>query len=440
LFFLSELDPNARVKGARDPLGTQSVWSGFGRLVVGNLTTQTTSLDDFRILLLGSWLIDQSAAQSIPRASVFVAWEQLASYARLVARQQGGFRGVTRVQRNLARREPIMISSDRAHQTLTNQAAYGIWGLYTAAASRSGMLTFDRSRLTTDEGRALVEERYLPALAEHWGRDARELQRWVTQGHELRPRTKEHHDKLEAIASCICDPLTEAERQYYRTTIVQAGCHVGSPNPPTAAQRRQTGLAAHLRNEVHADDVSRQDVELVAINTDDSDLAEQLEAIVAAESMLAPAVLLFNYVSNQPGTEVSTVIRELEQHFAPASTLLSPDKLERLRAVDAHNPRLLSTVGDENGQGTDRWLRIASALHDKDFETLVRLLLRQNELVTRDRGGTVGWVSVSPRGRIEVRLPSGGSGLPDPERVGDLWINGYFLTNLLTLARAVEAA
>ena len=42
--FLTLEDPRAQVKGSRDPLGVQPLWSGFGRHLVRNLTTVTTSV------------------------------------------------------------------------------------------------------------------------------------------------------------------------------------------------------------------------------------------------------------------------------------------------------------------------------------------------------------------------------------------------------------
>ena len=41
--FLTLEDPNAKIKGSRDPLGAQPIWASFGRHVVTNLTMQTNS-------------------------------------------------------------------------------------------------------------------------------------------------------------------------------------------------------------------------------------------------------------------------------------------------------------------------------------------------------------------------------------------------------------
>jgi hypothetical protein len=50
--FLSDLDSRAAVKGSRDPLGVQQIWTRPGRHVVGNLTTVSNSVRGFTTLLL----------------------------------------------------------------------------------------------------------------------------------------------------------------------------------------------------------------------------------------------------------------------------------------------------------------------------------------------------------------------------------------------------
>lgn len=51
--FLADLDPRAAVKGSRDPVGIQPIWTRLGRHVTGNLTTVSNSGRDFSTLLLG---------------------------------------------------------------------------------------------------------------------------------------------------------------------------------------------------------------------------------------------------------------------------------------------------------------------------------------------------------------------------------------------------
>ena len=100
-FFLTDIDPNAKVKGSRDPLGTQSVWSNVGRTVIGNLTTQTGLLTDFRVLVIGAYLEDLFR-ESLGELQAFLCWEQVAAYTRVMkGGPDDGFRGVTQARRRV---------------------------------------------------------------------------------------------------------------------------------------------------------------------------------------------------------------------------------------------------------------------------------------------------------------------------------------------------
>src|SRR5690349_17309859 len=81
--FLTDLDSRARVKGSRDPLGAQPIWTKFGRYVVGNLTTVSSSLRDFTTLMLGYYFADRVAENlgASTALDTFLKWEQLAAYS-----------------------------------------------------------------------------------------------------------------------------------------------------------------------------------------------------------------------------------------------------------------------------------------------------------------------------------------------------------------------
>lgn len=439
MFFLTDLDPNAKVKGSRDPLGTLSVWTGFARQVVGNLTTQTTSLDDFRVLLIGAWLIDQTDSAEIPQADVFLAWEQLASYARLTAAHEEGFRGVTRAKKYLAADE-IWTSADREHQILTNQQAYGIWGLYRAAAWRCGLLSRSGPLVSAPPAVELINHHYVPLLESAWGPGARHLIAWVKRPHRLRPNTQDHRAKLEAIAACISGPLSSDERDVYLASLVNGGADGYPGSASQSVIHRQTRLADHLQRVAPHGPIQRDHVRSVAEHTESDDLRGRLEAVLACESLLAPAVKVFSYVSQQHGVPVEDVVATLERHFDPAPTLLEAPTLGRLRHLYRTEPDLLTTFRDDSGEGEDRWLRIGDALHRKDFRALILLLMQQNALVSRDRGGSVGWVTVNSKSNLDVNLVDRGHDLPQPEDVAGLWVNPYFLDNLAQMNRATGSA
>ena len=101
--FLTLEDPNAKIKGSRDPLGVQPMWAAFGRQVVSNLTMQTASVRGFTILLLGRYfgarLIDEGRVPREGALDVFLRMEQIGAYARHVAHGvEGDIRGIERVR------------------------------------------------------------------------------------------------------------------------------------------------------------------------------------------------------------------------------------------------------------------------------------------------------------------------------------------------------
>src|SRR3954468_4586022 len=93
--FLTDLDSRAAVKGSRDPLGVQAIWSRFGRQVVGNLTTVTRSGRAFTVLLLGYYFAERVTDEGGTEGNLatFLKWEQLAAYARAHVNKEHGFRG-----------------------------------------------------------------------------------------------------------------------------------------------------------------------------------------------------------------------------------------------------------------------------------------------------------------------------------------------------------
>src|SRR4051812_48455186 len=153
--FLTDLDTRAGVRGSVDPLGAMAIWSRLGRRVVGNLSTVTTSVKDFKTLILGFALIRDlrraaGADQDVDALAVFLRWEQLAAYTRgRCIPGDNGFRGLRRVRRRLSEGDVVPICAERDCQILGNQKIYGLWGLFTVPARASGLLDKEVNELTS---------------------------------------------------------------------------------------------------------------------------------------------------------------------------------------------------------------------------------------------------------------------------------------------------
>jgi len=161
--FLSLLDDRAKPKGSRDPLGFELIWTHYGRQVIGNLTTITGSLTNFSVAILGfKWANDlhahlpESDRQSRVRDS-FLRYEQLAAYLRYLSGDTQ-IMGITRVQQRMRdKKSQVNFGLNADSQILSDQASYGLWGLYSSAMRDAGLVQGD-NRLPTPIGLAIAEK------------------------------------------------------------------------------------------------------------------------------------------------------------------------------------------------------------------------------------------------------------------------------------------
>ncbi len=139
--FLTELDPNIRVKSSVDPLGFEPLWSMLGRRIITNLTTITQSFEEFQTILCGLALADKYCNNDEnTRLEIFLRFEQLCAYARTrypdINSPQQAVRGTTRVKKNLATKN-VTISPKQDAQILSNQKQYGLWGMFTLVSDQN---------------------------------------------------------------------------------------------------------------------------------------------------------------------------------------------------------------------------------------------------------------------------------------------------------------
>src|SRR5215207_5814816 len=224
--FLTDLDSRAAVKGSRDPLGIQQIWTRLGRHVVGNLTTVSNSVRDFTTLLLGYYFAAQLAEEQGPETELatFLKWEQLAAYARAATNKDFAFRGTERVRKNLSEGSRVTLSADRAHQILGNQKIYGLWGLYTVPARASGLLEGDPPRLTPP-ALELVEKLYIPILEERTRRDVQRILELLRSRAARIDVLGAERTVVDAVGRVLRRRLLAKEREFYRFHLLYGGPH-----------------------------------------------------------------------------------------------------------------------------------------------------------------------------------------------------------------------
>ena len=287
--FLTDLDSRAAVKGSRDPLGIQQIWTRFG--AVSSETSQRSARRFGTSLPCCSVTTSQSGLPRMlgPVSSwpLFLSgsnWRLTPGRLRTKTRN---FRGIERVRRNLRERR-VTISDHTSHQILSNQKTYGLWGLYTMPARASGLVEGDPTRLTC-LAREFVETRYLPLLSGGARRDARQVR-------DILQRVKPYHINLRTPEPLlinigrVLDPrLHPTERNFYEHHLLHGG-----PQDSTAGRQRQ--LAELLSDTLTQEDFSWSPAAVnhlakAARNRGEEwhSLAHRLNGIRVSETVLAPA-------------------------------------------------------------------------------------------------------------------------------------------------------
>lgn len=426
--FLTELDPNAAIKGSRDPLGIQPIWTRLGRQVVGNLTTVSTSVRDFTTTILGYYFAERFADEGAgDRLGVFLRWEQLASYARGAINNDWEFRGTERAKKNLNEGSKVRLGTDASSLILSDQKTYGLWGLYSVPSRSSGLVEGEPAHVSPP-ARAFIERHYLPALFRGQAL-LPELENALSKkSAELRPQERDRV-LLQAVARVLRRQLSSQEQAFYKEHLVDGGSDDrtrGGQRLLVDALRTTFGMeewslqpatVRHLAKHCHAQgDLGRS-------------VADALDRIRVAEQLLAPASRLFLLLLNCDGQQPVDVAVAVGRQWGRRVPSVSPDAVEGIRGQFAD-------VQDE--QAGNRWVQLAGALASGEYQRAISLLIDQNSAVMFGRGSAAPWVDVRD-GKLHVRfLDEGGGALPLKSELPSLWTNSYFIDSLRTVAMQVE--
>ncbi len=431
MYFLTEIDPRAAVKGSRDPLGLQPIWTRFGRQVVGNLTTVTTSLRNFTTWMLGlhfaEELIASKKASEEERVDLFMRFEQLAAYSRYAVGADDRTErilGVSRVKKRLDAREKIMISTAQQHQILSNQKTYGIWGLYSVAGAQSGLAERGSGRLSP-LGIKFVESYYLPKLKRLYPGAERKLGHLMRGGKEFQPRGRDK-PLAEALATVLSPHLSPRERTFYAKVLILAE----GDGDTTGGLQGQLWRTVESTNDKGTFGWDREfdfaEMTEVMKRAETPELRRELAHIHTVEPLFAAAGHLFGFALQRNNADLEQVVGEVRRSWGSGLEHIDPRAIEglRMRIRDASNE-----------ESADRLVQMAEHLRGGDYGALITTAAKQNGAVMAQRGGAP-WLSLE-KGRIHVRLRAEDRGLPPREGLGALWTNPYFINSLKTVGATV---
>lgn len=420
--FFTALDPDARLKGSRDPLGFELLWTALGREVVGNLTTVTRSVRQFSTLLFGFYfahkaveLMPDGREQFLP---VFLRFEQLAAYSRYGEKTaRSDIRGIRAVTRNMAESNGSLKLSPRADfQILSDQKTYGIYGLFRMAAHSSGLL---RSR----------EETTLTPFAEQYV-EAQLRGMGIATG--IQEEIIEHIAKdtainvtgspvIKALAKLLRLELSNTETTFYGSHLVR-GEHLVEPLPCQhclwECLESVNGPNSRFGWDREFSMAELQACLRAAGSRDDAELSAKLDRVRRAEELLGAASMLFSFLLTQDRQPLNRVSERFSTQFGTGLKWLD------LRGLQA-----------SFNSSADQLQRIADALAGGDYATACRALIDRNASVMRQRSGSA-WI-VLKEDELDVRFREESADLPTIEAIRHPWVHTYFLNALKRVGGAV---
>ena len=403
--FLSLLDDRAKPKGSRDPLGFELIWTHFGRQVIGNLTTITGSLTNFAVAILGfKWANDlhahlPEADQQAKIRDTFLRYEQLAAYLRYLSGDTQ-IMGITRVQQRMEdKRSRIGFGVGSDAQILSDQASYGLWGLYSSAMRDTGLVQGD-NRTPALTGLAIAER----------------IEARLDQSHFF--------DIFSSVKPVAIETLVPLASTFKRAINTKASREELLHSLMGGARHKQLQQELWLLTQGMAEEGSTVTgipdfINQIKVRCGGSDLVHHLEEIERVERLLVAANNIFNYCRRKDGATVADLVSHLEQRYSYGhlSEAFSFDSLRDVLGV----------------QRADLLRRLLHALRSNNQREAVMALLELNRVVMELRGGCP-WVELENGSTLRVKVPSETATLLEQGEMESMWDYDYFIASYINIA------
>ena len=428
--FITKEDPRAYIKGSRDPLGIQPIWQRLGRNIITNLTTQSNSIRGFTVLLLGRYfsrrLLDEGKIEEHQVLDVFLRLEQICAYVRHSLLDVGGdVRGIERVKsRTLSSSSKIPIGVSADTQIMSNQKAYGLWGLFSSPARISGLIADEYTGLT-QPALEFVERAYWPKLEAVYKRLTSRL---VEDGHIN--CSESNPDKIcMAFKSVLDSNFTEAEFAFYGEYLRDAS-HATSAVDEREAQRSLALLIQEidLNEGMLARDWIVQ-LREAARSTNYSPCADGLDRIIRAEAVFSMCSLIFNYLLSRHNESIAGIAEQLKKEWgAEIPNIYVDSNTDIIGKIEQTYPE--SDISNYFDQ-CQRELVAGS------FSNVIELVIDWNKVIQHRRSGAP-WIKVQKGQKLDVRFRSANLLLPNKDELHTLWQNSYFIYSLRDITRQLD--
>jgi len=398
--FLSLQDDRAKPKGSRDPLGFELIWTHYGRMVIGNLTTVTSSLSNFAVALLGfKWANELCAhlpdveRQAQVRES-FLRFEQLTGYLRYLAGDRR-LMGITRVAKRMQDTSIAVSLGMHADQSiLSDQASYGMWGLYSSAMRDTGLVHGEERSITALGGPIVgrIEAKL----------DKQSMFDLIQKSGKLKASALQEH------AASFLKAIENKPIQKSLVELLMGG------NERNLVQQELWQLTRKMRVDGELKVDVADFIENIESKTKNMELKDRLIEIEQIERLLVATNNLFHYCRRKDGenlNDIESAIKAKNYSYSHISTTQSYAKLPHATLLETIRATLLA--------GDNRQALIA--------------IFDLNKRVMEQRGGAP-WVELESNQCLRVRVPSETSELRTQEQLVRDWDYEYFFTSYLNIA------
>ncbi len=421
--FLTLEDPNAKIKGSRDPLGTVPIWISFARHLIVNLTTPSTSVRGFTILLLARYfthqLIEERSISRDKYLDVFLRMEQLGAYARYVGHNvEGDIRGIERVKKFIDdNKGKVYLQPDRRGALLADQRIYGLWGLFSVPARVSGLIP-DGPLGVEKTAAEFIERHYIPKLNEI----RTPLLRLLAKGGQINIK---NDPILKAMAKVLPEKFNAEEASFYSEYLRDA---VHARANGIKLQKRFSELLGKYTDLEKS--VSREEMVLLKEKSQQYDhaIAHQLDRIIHLESLFAPADAIFNFILSQNGQTLKEVASKLSNEWGNSVPNLDANYFQEL---------LPEIKNSSDNQIATKIAQCQSSLAAGEYEEAIKSFLQWNANVMESRKSSP-WVKLNDSGCIDVRYKGGVRELPSGDELQNMWRNSYFINSLKSISRQLR--
>lgn len=400
--FLSLLDDRAKPKGSRDPLGFELVWTRFGRTIIGNLTTITSSLENFAVAQLGFYWankINQHINEKDRHKAIretFLRYEQVAGYLRYLGESRE-IMGITRVKERMMNDSyPLSLGLTQKQVILSDQASYGLWGFYSSASRDSGLvLGNDRKPLADCDAVSLMILKKMPNIADAFYdliKGDHKLDRdTLSQWSQDYMSAINHPDVREKLMIHLMGGSKTSKLQHELWTITKTIFEKENSTPETVPVYVNTLLD----------------------NKPSEALVDALKKIQTIERVLVTINNLFHYCRRKDGVSLDDILSTLEDHY---QYHFLPEKLP----VDDFPWK---TEINE----------ILIALQQNNNKSAIQSIFSLNKKVMMQRNGAP-WIELEPNKVLRVKMKSEKATLKSQEKLESAWDYGYFMESFLAIS------